>query len=55
MSMREGARRKGTEWKQRKGGRRVKEPERKTDKRAERQTGKLMTEDNRRETKGNDR
>lgn len=52
MSMKEGPRRKGIE---RKDWKRVKESERKTDKRAERQTGKLMAEDNRRETKGNDR
>lgn len=36
-------------------GRRVKEPERKTDRRRERWTGKLMAEDNKSETKGNDR
>lgn len=36
-------------------GRRVKEPERKTDRRPGRWTGKLMAEDNRSETKGNDR
>lgn len=36
-------------------GRRVKESERKTDRRRERWTGKLMAEDNKSETKGNDR
>lgn len=36
-------------------GRRVKEPERETDRRWERRTGKLMAEDNKSETKGNDR
>lgn len=40
---------------ERKEGKRVKEPERKTDRRVERQTGKLMAEDNKVETKGNDR
>lgn len=33
----------------------VKEPYRKTGRRVERKTGKLMTGDNKRETKGNDR
>lgn len=42
-------RRKGTERKQRKWRRRVKEPERKADRGGMRRTGKLMAEDNTRE------